>query len=374
MKTPSIADDFGVTADHDLLRKTARRFLQEKCPLTEVRRLVDDPRGFDPALYREMADLGWVGLGVDDAHGGAGMDSLALALLLEETGRCLLPAPLSSSILAATALTRAGTDAAHRLLPALADGSRIGTVALTEPGGSWNPADVATSARRDGDDWRLDGDKTHVAWAADADVIIAAARDGADLGLFAVDRAADGVTVAPEIGVDSTRRGARVTFAGAPATRLDAGDGAAAWADILLRGAALLAAEMVGAAQAILERTRDYAIERVQFGRPIGSFQAVKHPIVDVMIATEKARSLAYGAAAALDTAPESAEQLARAAKAAAEEALSYAADRGVQLHGGFGFTWDCDAHFYMKRALWSAATLGDARHHRRRLAEVLLG
>ncbi len=369
-----IPDDFGVTADHDLLRKTARRFLHEHCPMTEVRRLVDDPHGFDPALYREMAELGWVGLGVDDAHGGAGMDSLALALLLEETGRCLLPSPLSSSILAAAALTRAGSTAAHERLPALADGSRIGTVALTEPGGSWNAGDVASSARRDGDRWRIDGDKTHVAWAADADVIIAAARDGAELGLFAVDRTADGVTVAAEVGVDSTRRGARVTFAGAPATRVDSGDGAAIWADVLLRGAALLAAEMVGAAQAILEHTRDYAVERIQFGRPIGSFQAVKHPIVDVMIATEKARSLAYGAAAAIDAGSDQAEPLARAAKAAAEEALSYAADRGVQLHGGFGFTWDCDAHFYMKRALWSAATLGDARHHRRRLAEILLG
>ncbi len=374
MKLPSIPDDFGATAEHDLLRKTARRFLAEKCPMSEVRRLVDDPRGFDPALYREMGDLGWLGLGIDEAHGGAGMGNLALALLLEETGRCLLPSPLSASILAAAALTRAGSDAAHQWLPALADGTRVATIALTEPGGSWRADAVAATARRDGDGWRLDGEKAHVAWAADADVIIAAARDGAELALFCVDGAASGVSVALELGVDSTRRGARVQLDGAPATRIDTGDGAVAWADILLRGAALLAAEMVGAAQAILERTRDYAVERVQFGRPIGSFQAVKHPIVDAMIATEKARSLAYGAAAALDAATADAEPLVRAAKAAAEEALSYAADRGVQLHGGFGFTWDCDAHFYLKRAMWSAATLGDARHHRSCLAEILLG
>jgi alkylation response protein AidB-like acyl-CoA dehydrogenase len=189
------------------------------------------------------------------------------------------------------------------------------------------------------------------------------------------------VTVAPEIGVDTTRPGARVTFAEArvPAeARLvdvgaDDGDGAAALAAIHMRSYALLAAEMLGGAEAVLGRTRDYANERIQFDRPIGAFQAVKHPLVNVMMGVERVRTLVAAAAAALDADPAHAEAPARMAKAAATDLYTFAVGRGVQLHGGFGFTWDCDIHYYFKRALHSAATLGDAKHHRQRLANLLL-
>jgi alkylation response protein AidB-like acyl-CoA dehydrogenase len=344
---------FGFTADHDLVRKTARKFLGERCPITEVRRLIDDPLGYDPALWREIVELGWVDLGVDH---------LAMALLFEECGRVLLPAPLLPATLAALAGRTSTADA-------------IATVALAEPNGHWAPVVTAT-ARRDGDDWILDGTKSHVLSGADAATVLAPFMAGTELALFAVPLPTAGVTVDREIGVDSTRRMARITFTGArlPAGARLGGDARAAWNHLQVRAQLLVAAEQIGAATAILARTRDYAADRLQFDRPIGSFQAVKHPLVNVLIATEQARNLVYAAAALLDASSPQAATAVHMAKAAAGDALHFAADRGVQLHGGFGFTWDCDAHLYFKRSLWSNYTLGDPSWHRRQLAAALLG
>jgi alkylation response protein AidB-like acyl-CoA dehydrogenase len=213
-------------------------------------------------------------------------------------------------------------------------------------------------------------------WAGSSALLVAPFTVDGGVALFAIPLPTDGVSIEPEVSVDGTRRTARVVFDGArvaSSARLD-GEGAAALATLHMRGYVMLAAEMIGAAEAMLSRTREYAIERKQFNRQIGSVQAVKHPIVDVMIAIERARSLVVGAAAALDQAPDRAENTARMAKAAATDALRFAVDRGVQLHGGYGFTWDCDAHFFFKRYLWSAATLGDATHHRKHLASALIG
>lgn len=377
MKPLTLSDDFGFTSDHDLLRKTAGRLLADKCGIDALRVLATDERGYDPALYAEMADLGWVGLGLGDDVGGAGLDHLSLALLFEQTGRYLLPSPLLGSVLAATAIELAGSDEQKRALcTGIADGTIIATIALTEPGGSWDPSSTAATAVSSDGGYTLSGTKTHVMWGASAAAVVAPFSVDGALSLFAVPLPTDGVRVEPEVSVDGTRRTARLVFDGArvDASARLAGDGAAALATLYVRGYVILAAEMIGAAEAMLGRTREYAVERKQFNRQIGSFQAVKHPIVDVMVAIERARSLMIGAAAALDEAPDRAENTARMAKAAATDALRFAVDRGVQLHGGYGFTWDCDAHFFFKRYLWSAATLGDATHHRKHLANALIG
>ncbi|HUH04569.1 MAG TPA: acyl-CoA dehydrogenase family protein [Kofleriaceae bacterium] len=346
----NVPKDFGYTSDHDLLRTTARRLLGDKCPIGEVRRLIDDARGWNPALLAELGELGWLGLVLDEAHGGAGLDHLSLALLLEETGKALLPGPHLAATLGGIAVQAAGSETQRaRWLPAIADGSMVATVAFTEPSSSWEPPTYATTARADGDGWVLDGIKTHVAYAADAALVLVPASLDGELALFGVPTSL--ARIAPEVTLDSTRRTARLTFENARVdseARLDA----RAWPAIQSRALLCIAAEAVGAGQAILAQTRAYAIERTQFGRPIGSFQAVKHPIVNVMIAIEKARSLTYYAAAALDHDPAAAPAYCRAAVTAAQDALSFAADRGVQIHGGYGFTWDCDAHLFMKRSL----------------------
>ena len=372
----NVPESFGFDEDHELLRDSARRFLEEHCPIEAVRRLAGDPAGYDPAVWKEMAELGWTGLSVAEEHGGAGLGHLHLALLFEETGRRVLPSPLLGTTLASLALGRTGSnDQQARWLPGLASGEAIGTLALTEPRASWIPGDIDAEAVREGDAYVLRGEKTHVLSASRADFVVAPFQCDDEVALFVVPLPSSGVSVRDEVGVDPTRRTGRIRFEDArvPAdARLARGDGTAL-AEVHVKATALLAAEMVGGAEAALIMTRDYAIDRKQFDRPIGSFQAIKHPLVEIMIGVEHARSLAYGAAADLDASDEVDDTLARMAKASASEVFWYAADRGIQFHGGFGFTIDCDMHFYLKRAMWSRATLGDAAHHRAALAAKLL-
>jgi len=375
---PQIPADFGWTEEHEVLRQSARRLLEERCPISEVRRLAASPLGHDPALWKEMARLGWLGLVVPEAHGGAGLGHLHLALLLEETGRRLLPAPLLATVLAGFALEAAGSVAeCARLAPALASGERVATFAFCDLGGGFETGTIeATADTRDGG-FVLRGVKPFVMAGAEAGLVIAPFRErSGELTFFAVDLPTRGVRIETEIGVDPTRRSARLVFDNAfvaASARLENG-GAATLQRVHVRSFAALAAEMVGGAESTLLMTRDYAIARKQFDRQIGAFQAVKHPIVDVMIGVEMARTHVLAAAAALDHARDLAETPARMAKAIASEVYPMAVRRAVQLHGGYGFTWDCDAHFYFKRALWSRAMLGDGAHHRRYLAAELLG
>lgn len=376
-RLPDPPQGFGMSEEHELLRQEARRLLEERCPFSEVRRLAEDPLGHDPELWKELGALGWTGLVVPEADGGAGLGHLHLALLLEEMGRALLPSPFFASLLAGFALDAADAEQRARWLPGVASGERIASVALHEPGSGGDPTAVHAQAAAAEGGLVLRGVKPLVQAGESADLVIAPFRvaDGT-LALFAVDLPRDGVRVEREVGIDPTRRTARLVFDGARVgadARLpgDAGD---CLRRLALRGAAALAAEMVGGAEATLGITRDYAIQRKQFGKQIGAFQAVKHPLVDVMVQLELARTHALNAAAILDAQPEAAELPVRMAKALASEAFPFAADRGVQLHGGYGFTWDCDVHFYLKRALWSRATLGDAVHHRARLAAALFG
>ena len=362
--------------EHTLLRNEVRRWLAERCPTTAVRRFADDPRGDDSTWWKELAELGWLGLVVPAEYGGSGLSFTHLAVLLEEAGRSLLPAPLLSTTLAAMAIAFAGSDAQRaRWLPRLAAGDFVATLAHVEPSGAWQAADTAARRQRG----RVSGEKHHVWHAPTADLFLLPVRDGAArsarLRLAVIERAADGITVTPEVGLDPTRRSGRVRFDGV-AVRDDAllpADAREVFAYLLPRACTALAAEMAGGADALLTMTATYATQRVQFARPIGSFQAIKHPLVNVMIDVEHMRSLLYAAAAALDAGAAEAESLARMAKAKASDAYVFAASRAVQFHGGFGFTYECDAHFYMKRALASRPAFGDAAHHRRWIAEHLI-
>lgn len=368
--------DFGVTEEHVLLRSEAQRFLAERCPPAEVRRWMEEPSGFDPTLWREIGRLGWVGLAFPEAHGGAGLGHLPLALLLDEMGRSLLPSPFFACLLAGFAFEHAGSAGqCERWLPSIASGESIASLALLEPGGAFEADALCTSAEPAEGGFVLRGRKIQVLAAPSANLLVVPCREpDGQLAFFVVEPPCPGLVIDPETGIDATRRSGRVTLEGVrvPAdARLD-GEGATALNEVLVRGAAALAAEMVGGAEGALLLTRDYAIQRVQFGRPIGSFQAVKHPIVDTLIGVELVRSLALAAGAGLDRTPAQAEPVVRMAKALAGDVFSDAVRRAVQLHGGYGFTWDCDIHLYFRRALWSRAVLGDGTHHRHRLAEQL--
>jgi len=373
-----VPTDFGFTEEHALLRGEARRFLGERLPIAELRRQVDAGARLDRGLWKEIAQLGWVGLVLPERFGGAGLGWLHLAVLMEEMGRRLVPGPFLGSLLAGVALERGADEGQRgRWLPAIASGETIASLALVEPGGGFEPDAVAATADPVEGGFVLRGRKTHVVGGADAGLVVAAFREPSGrMSLFAVELPAPGVSVEDEVSIDPSRPTARVAFDGArvAADARLAGDGAAVLAGTLVRGCAALAAEQVGGAESVLQITRQYAIDRKQFDRQIGFFQAVKHPIVDMMCGVELARSLACGAASALDAGLPSAEVHARMAKAQASDVYAQAVRKGVQLHGGYGFTWDCDVHLYFRRALWSRPMLGDAIHHRRRLAGALFG
>jgi alkylation response protein AidB-like acyl-CoA dehydrogenase len=355
--------------EHALLRAEARRWLTEHVTPAGLRRLATDPRGDEPALWKELAALGWTGLVIPEAQGGAGLCAVHLAVLAEESGRRLLPSPLLPTLLAAKGIELAGDGAQReRWLPAIASGDAVATLAHVEPGGAWEAG--ATSAALAGG--RLSGAKQHVWAAPTAQLLVVPAREGTALRLCVVAAAAAGVEIEPEVGVDPSRRTGRVRFASAPCEVL-ASDAEAAWRAWRPWAWLALAAEMAGGADAALVMTAAYAATRVQFDKPIGSFQAVKHPLVNVLIAVEQLRTLVYAAASALDAGDPEAPDLARMAKAAACEAYAFACSRAVQFHGGYGFTEDCDAHLYLRRALASRPALGDAREHRAAIAASLL-
>src|SRR5690606_32981893 len=309
--------------------------------------MVDAGTRLDRGLWKEIAQLGWVGLVLPERFGGAGLGWLHLAILMEEMGRRLVPGPFLGSLLAGIAVERGGDDTQReRWLPAIAAGETIASLALVEPGGAFEADAIQATADPVEGGFVLRGRKTHVVGGADAGLVVAAFREPSGrVALFAVELPASGVAIEDEVSIDPTRPTARIAFDGVRVgadARL-AGDGAAALADTVVRGCAALAAEQVGGAESVLELTRQYALDRKQFGRQIGFFQAVKHPIVDMMCGVELARSLACGAAAALDAGTPSAEVHARMAKALASDVYAQAVRKGVQLHGGYGFTWDCD-------------------------------
>ena len=367
------------TDEQEQFRTTIRRFLQEKSPTTAVRRLMDTAAGYDPDVWKQMSDqLGLPSIHIPEQYGGAGFGMVELGIAMEEMGRALLCAPyFSTAVLAANALLNASSEAQKaRLLPDLASGARLAALAVTELGGEWDPRATRLTATPDGDGFRLDGTKSYVVDGHVADLLIVAGRPSGTAGreglaLFTVSADAAGVARSLLPSMDLTRKLARIDFNGVHAQRLgDGEDGATALDRTLDQAAIALANEMVGGAQTLLDSAVDYAKLRVQFGRTIGSFQAIKHKCADMLLDLELAKSAAYYAAQAAAADDPEWPALACLAKAAASDMYLHIAIETIQVYGGIGFTWDNDTHLWFKRAKSSEVFLGEPYYHRERLLQ----
>ncbi len=366
--------NFAFSEEQEELRRSVRRFLEDKSPEAEVRRLMETDSGYDPAVWSQMGEqLGLQGLAVPEAHGGSGYGYVELVVVFEEMGRALLCAPYFSTVaLAANLLLAAGDEEASKdYLPGLATGELIGTVALAEASGRWDEGGVTTTARSSsGGHWELSGEKRYVTDGHIADVVLVVARSEAGISVLAVDRGAAGMESTAVTTMDQTRKQATLRFSGTPARLVGTdGQGWPAVSSMLDKAAVALAAEAVGGAQRVLDMAVDYAKLRVQFGRPIGSFQAIKHKCADMLLRVESAKSAAYyaGWAAAEDS--EELPVVASLAKSYCSEAYFRAAADNIQVHGGIGFTWEHPAHLYFKRAKSSELLFGDPSYHREQLA-----
>jgi alkylation response protein AidB-like acyl-CoA dehydrogenase len=359
-----------------LLAHSAAELLAERSDFAAVRRAIATESGYDPALYRQLAELGWLGLALPESYGGAGMRAAALVNVVEPMGRFLFASPFLASTLAAQALLRAGNEAQRqRWLPPIARGEAIGAVALSEPSGSYELDRPQAEAVSTKDGFALRGVKTLVLDAQHADFVIVAARLQGRLALLLVPASALQGRVRREQLVDETRRSARVQLDGVQVDKdalLDGGDGEGALRHVERLGFLLLAAEMAGGAEGVLQLTVEYLKTRKQFGKLIGSYQALKHPMVEIMIAIEQGRSLLYHAATAFERPDPEPETALRMAKAQLGDTFAHATDRAIQFHGAIGFTYECHAQLYLRRAQWLQHTLGDAAHHRRKLAALL--
>jgi alkylation response protein AidB-like acyl-CoA dehydrogenase len=371
--------NFAFSDEQEQLRDAVRRFLEAKSPSTEVRRLMDTTDGYDPAVWAQMAnELGLQSLHIPEEFGGQGFTFVELAIVLEEMGRVLLCAPyFSTVVLAADAIINAGTDAQKsELLPGIAGGETIAALAFTEPNGKWDASGIELVAKGSGDSYTLDGTKMFVIDGHLANLIVVAARlegTGGEEGiaLFTVDGDAAGLTRTALATMDQTRKQAKLEFSGVAATPLGTpGEGWAALSKTLDQAAACLANESVGGAQQVLDMSVEYAKVRVQFGRPIGSFQAIKHKCADMLLEVESGKSAAYYAAWAAAEDNEELPVAASLAKAYCSDAYFHAAAENIQIHGGIGFTWEHDAHLYFKRAKSSELLLGDPSYHRELLAQ----
>jgi alkylation response protein AidB-like acyl-CoA dehydrogenase len=367
--------NFTFTPEQEELRQSLRRFLADKSSSVEVRRLMETDDGYDPLVWKQMADqLGLQGLAIPEEYGGSGYSAVELGIVFEEMGRALLCAPYFSTVaLAAQLLLSVDDEAARsRWLPRIAEGSLVATVAVSDEDGAWDLEAVTTRATRSGDGWTLDGVKMFVVDGVLADLVLVLARADDGLGVFAVERDAGGVTRTPLAGIDLTRRLARIELSGAPATRVGEGDAADEVARALDLAVVALASEQAGGAERALEMAVDYAKIRVQFGRPIGSFQAIKHKCADMLLEVESAKSAAYFAAWSAADGSEELPVAAALAKSYCSDAFFHVAAENIQVHGGIGFTWEHDAHLYFRRAKSDQLLFGDPQHHRRRLADLV--
>ncbi len=358
------------------LRSTLERMLVATAPDSVVRDHLDSPDGFDRGLWQRLAQqIGVQGLAIPEEYGGAGCGMRELAVAAEELGRSLFPGPLLSTVLlGATVIQRSGdSEAMKAVLPGIADGTIVCTVALPRHGAGWDPADTIVTASPDGDVWRLTGTIPRVLDGATADIMLVPARHGDAVSVFLVKSGSETTTVEPALAMDQTRRFARVTLTGTTAT-LIGGSGAAPGmvADAVAFAAIGLAADQVGGARRMLEVTTEYAANRHQFGRAIGSFQAVKHALADMLIHTELARAALEDAVRAMDEGAADLPSAVSVAQAVCSEAYYAVAAAAIQLHGGIGFTWEHSAHLYFKRATADRVLLGSPSHHHEVLASTL--
>ena len=371
---------FSFTDEQQEFRSVVRRFMESKSPTKEVRRLMETDAGSDAEVWRHLSgDLGLTAIHIPESYGGQGFGVSELAIAVEEMGRVLLCAPyFASTVLAATVILKAGTEAQKlALLPAIASGKTIAAFAFTEENGRWDPVGVAATATPAHGKYLLDGTKSFVLDGHTADLIVVLARrpgsTGADgLSLFTARGNAAGMQRRRLESMDPTRKLARLELSGVEADLL--GQDGAAYAPVqatLDIAAVCLANEMVGGADRLHESAIEFAKMRYQFGRPIASFQSLKHKAADMLLEIELAKSGAYYAAAAVDEGDPELPALASLAKAAASEAYMHTAIHAVQIHGGIGFTWDNDTHLWFKRAKSSEVFLGDPAYHRERLMQI---
>jgi alkylation response protein AidB-like acyl-CoA dehydrogenase len=355
--------NFDFSDDQKQLRDQARKFLTEKCSPKAVRVVLDGKAPYDKELWKGLAEMGFLGVAIPEEFGGAGAGHLELCVIAEEMGRANAPVPFSSTVyLAAEALLMAGSDAQKKKwLPAIASGDAIGTLALFEGKGNPAPKNVKLTAANG----VLNGVKKPVADGAIADFAVVAARTGtsgrdSDISLFLVDLKAGGVEVKSLTNLDPTRGQAEITFKDCKAEPLGAaGEGWSILTQVLDRAAVLCAFEQVGGSDRALEMGRDYALDRIAFGRQIGSFQAVKHMLADMYVSATLARSNSYYGAWALSTNAAELPEAAAAARISATQAFQHCAKNNIQVHGGMGFTWEFDCHMYYRRANATAVTLG---------------
>ncbi len=352
-----------------MLLDIASKFFKEKVEIDSVRELIEDDEGFDRALWAEMVDAGWLGLAVPEEHGGTGMTLAEVVPIVEPMGRSLCPSPFVSCQLAVQGLLASGNEALQaEWLPKMAEGA-VGTVALFEENGSWQIEAPGASATLEGDEVVLSGTKTFVLDAAVADVALVSVLCEGRVALAVLDReAVQGCNPAREVVIDETRRSYRLTLDGVriPASSLvqDAGGAIAA----IERAALLLiSAEASGGIAGALDVVVEYLKSRLQFGKQIGGYQALKHPTVDILTGLERSRSHLFHVATRADD-----ETALRMAKAECCDSFVFAGDRGIQFHGGFGFTYECDAQLFLRRALWSQMHFGDSAHQRQKLAELV--
>ncbi|HEV8673239.1 MAG TPA: acyl-CoA dehydrogenase family protein [Methylomirabilota bacterium] len=381
--------DFGFSQEQELSRQTARSFLEKECPSTFVRRMMDDAAGITDEFWKKLAELGWLGLVYPESYGGLGLGFVDLTVILEEMGRAVMPGPFFSTVLlGGLAILEAGSDAQKTAwLPKISTGEARATLALAEESGRWDAAGVqlaAKAAKGGKGGYVLSGTKLFVPDAHTADVLVVAARTGkatgddaqTGIGLFLVPTDAKGVSVTLLPTMDQTRKLCEVTLSrvevGPDALLGAAGGGWTPLARVLDRATVGLCAEMCGGAQKVLDMCTEYAKIRVAFGKPIGTYQAVKHKCADMLVAVENAKSITYYAAWAVDEGVAEAPLAASMAKAYVSDAYRKAAGDGIQIHGGIGFTWEHDLHLYFKRAKGSEVTFGDATFHRERVAQLI--
>jgi alkylation response protein AidB-like acyl-CoA dehydrogenase len=375
--------NFGFNEEQELLRNTARKFFENECPSDTVRRLMDTPEGINPELWKKLAEQGWLGLIYPESYDGMGLGLVDLVVLMEEMGRAVTPGPYFSTVLlGGLAILEAGSEGQKKeWLPKIAAGDKRVALAWMEPSAQLGPAGVTLTAVEKGGRYTLSGTKLFVHDAHTADALVVAARTrpraGADgVSLFLLPRATKGLAVTLLPTMDQTRKLCEVACAdvtvGADALLGAAGAGWAPLARVLDRATVALCAEMCGGAQKVLDMTVEYAKIRQAFGRPIGSYQGVKHRAADMLVDVENSKSITYYAAWALDEGSPEAPLAVSMAKAYVSDAFRRVAAAGIQLHGGIGFTWEHDLHLYFKRAKGSEFTFGDATHHRERVAQLV--
>jgi alkylation response protein AidB-like acyl-CoA dehydrogenase len=355
---------FGLSESQEFLKDSARKFFAGECPSSEMRRLMETDTAYDAALWSKLTDQGYTGIIFPEEYGGVGLGKVELMLLMEESGRALLPGPFFSTVVLAGSVLDAVASPIQKMqfLAPICRGSARGTVAILEANASWNPRDIQMSATGG----KLTGEKLFVSDAAIADFLLVVASNG----VFAVHAKAHGLKISPMQGMDLTRKLYAVEFRDTPAEKIASGKDLSRAFDI---ATAALAAELVGGMQRTLDITVEYAKTRKQFGKPIGMFQAVQHQCADMYLETESSRSAVYYAGWALEEDAPDAATAVSVAKMYASDAARTVGNRGIQIHGGMGFTWENDIHLHYRRAKASETALGDATFHRERIASMVI-